>query len=253
MLTLLHKEFLDFWRSKKFIWLPVVFMLFCVMQPLTYYFMDDILKFGGNLPEGAVIEMPLPSSAEVMASVLSQLNTVGVLLMIVATMGSINDEQKNGSLTLLLVRPIFYINYVSSKIISQSVLLIFSFLCGYALSYYYTIVLFSSVAIDVVLQSALIYSLYVFFIVTIVIFTSALLNNSGAIAIVNVLFLGGLSIVSSWLTEILKYSPTRLSSFASAIVMNEETNGLVGCVIVTLCVTVALHIGTAMIVKKKRG
>lgn len=251
MMALLQKEFLGLWRSKKCIWMPIVFMLYCVLQPLTYYFMDDILRLGGNLPEGTIIKMPLPSSAEVMASVLSQLNTVGVLLIIVATMGSIHDERKNGSLTLLLVRPISYVQYVLSKTISQSLLLVFSFICGYALAYYYTTILFSSVSTELLVKSALIYSLYIIFIVTVVVFTSAILNHNGAIAIVNVLFIGGISILSTWFLNVLKYSPTQLSSYASNIVMNEESTALGGCITMTICCIFLFHFLTAIMVKKK--
>lgn len=250
--TLLKKEFVGLWRSKKFIWLPIVFMLLSIMQPLTMYFMEDILKMGGGLPEGTIIEMPLPSGGEVLASILSQLNTIGLLLVVVATMGAISDERRNGSLTLLFVRPISAIKLVCSKTVSHGFLLVLSFICGYLLAYYYTNLLFSTVSIGAFGWSMLIYSIYILFIVSCVVFSSALLTSNGAIAISNVLFFSALSLVSSWLNDALQWSPTQLSSNAISLVMtNGESKGLIGSVIVTIICILILHVAAAIIVRKK--
>ena len=56
--TLLLKEWRESWRSFKFLWIPIVFLLLGVSDPLTNYFMDDILKAVGNMPEGFSMTMP---------------------------------------------------------------------------------------------------------------------------------------------------------------------------------------------------
>ena len=242
-LTLLNKEFLGLWRSSKVIWLPIVFMLLSLMQPVTYYFMDDIMKMSGSLPEGAVFEMPIPTSGEVMASVLSQLNTIGLLLIIVAAMGTISDERKSGALMLIFTRPLSSLQIVASKTVAHATLLVFSFVCGYLLSLYYTILLFSSLPYTDVLVSMLIYSLYIVFVVSCVVLTSAILSGNGAIAIINVIFISLLTLVSGYFQEQLAWSPTQLSSYASSIVMGKEVNeGLVGSIILTICLIIILQI-----------
>ncbi|MEH6941785.1 ABC transporter permease [Bacillus sp. JJ722] len=250
--TLLQKEFVGLWRSKKIIWLPIVFMLLSVMQPLTLYFMEDILKMGGGLPEGAVLEMPTPTSGEVMSSVLSQLNTIGLLLIIVAIMGAISDERRNGSLTLLMVRPVTPMQLVCSKTIANGLLLIVSFICGYLFAYYYTVVLFSSVPISHILQSMLLYSFYIFFIVTCVIFSSALWNSNGTIAMINMIFISGLSVLSGWFSEALQWSPSNLSTYAVGIVSGmDNLDGLIGCLIVSFICIIVLLISASLVMKKK--
>ncbi|WP_019241756.1 MULTISPECIES: ABC transporter permease [Bacillus] len=249
--VLLQKELVGIWRSKKLIYVPIVFMLYMVMQPITNYYMEDILKMGGGLPDGAIFSMPELTSGEVMGAVLSQLNTMGVLLIIITVMGAINDERKNGSLSLLLVRPVSLFSLIASKLVSNSLLLVFSFICGYLLSLYYTIILYDVVSWNLVLASLLLYCLYIIFIVSCVVCTSALLTSNGAIAIVNVFVLGVLSIGSGWFVDALKYSPTHLSSYAVSIVSGERNiEGLWGCVIVTIIVMLLLHFVSAMAVKK---
>lgn len=252
-MTLLSKEFLGLKRSSKIIWLPVVFMLLSVMQPVTYYFMDDIMKMGGSLPEGAVFEMPTPSSGEVMASVLSQLNSVGLLLIVVAVMGTISDERKSGALTMVFTRPVSPLQIVASKTVAHSLLLVVSFICGYFLAFYYTILLFSTLPIVDVLVSMVVYSLLVVFIVSCVVLTSAILNGNGAIAIINVSFFTAFSLAGSYFHDQLAWSPTQLGSYASLIVQGAEIeSGFWGSVVVTVLLIVVIQLLAARILSKKK-
>lgn len=252
-MTLLSKEFLGLVRSSKVIWLPIVFMLLSVMQPVTYYFMDDIMKMSGSLPEGAVFEMPMPTSGEVMASVLSQLNSIGILLIIVAVMGTISDERKSGALILVFTRPVSSLQIVASKTVAHAALLIFSFICGYLLSYYYTILLFSALPISDLLVSMLIYSLYIIFIVSCVVLSSAILNGNGAIAIINAIFFFILSLAGGYFQDQLAWIPTQLSSYASSIVQGAEVKeGLIESVILTVCLIAVIQLLAARILNKKK-
>ncbi|OOP61542.1 hypothetical protein BWZ43_25710, partial [Heyndrickxia oleronia] len=55
--VLIKKELVGLWKSKKIIYIPVVFMLYMVIQPITTYFMVDILILGGGLSDGAIFSM----------------------------------------------------------------------------------------------------------------------------------------------------------------------------------------------------
>lgn len=250
--TLVNKEYLGIIRSKKIIWLPIVFMLMTLTQPLTLYYMEDILKMGGGLPEGSILQMPVPNAGEVMASVLSQLNTLGVLVIVVAVMSTISDERKSGSLTFILIRPVSSLQIVGSKTLAEGSIVVGSFICGYLLSYYYTVILFSTIPLHQVIESMLIYSLYCLFIVVCVIFSSALLTSNGAIAIVNILFFSVLSIASSLFSDFLKWSPAELSSHAMSKLINEPTNGLAGSILVTIFLMILLLYAGARAVDQKR-
>ena len=251
-LSLMHKESISFWRSRKWIWMPVVFMLLSVMQPLTLYFMEDILKMGGGLPEGTVFQMPVPTGGEVLASVLSQLNTIGVLLIIVSVMGAIAEERKSGSLTFLLVRPVSAIQIILAKTMAHSFLLVLSFAGGYLLSCYYTAILFEQPGWFSVLESMGYYSLYIVFVACIVIFIGSISERSGPIAIGSALFAGGLSLVSGWFSDALSWSPARLSHYASAAVTGTgDMEGAAACVAVTVLLIAILQFGSAYFVKKR--
>lgn len=48
MMTLLQKEWLEGWRSGKLIWLPIAMMIVGLTQPLTIYYMPEIIAHGGT-------------------------------------------------------------------------------------------------------------------------------------------------------------------------------------------------------------
>jgi len=66
-LVLYKKEWLEIIRSYKLIWVPLVFILLGAMQPVTTYFLPEILANAGNLPNGTVIKIPTPHASDVLA------------------------------------------------------------------------------------------------------------------------------------------------------------------------------------------
>lgn len=49
--VLYRREMLEMARSYKLIWIPVVFILLGIMQPLTTYYLPEILKASGDVPQ----------------------------------------------------------------------------------------------------------------------------------------------------------------------------------------------------------
>jgi|SRR5699024_9619374 len=95
--ALFHKEMLENWRNKKWLWVPLVFILLCLMDPLTYYFLPEIMDTVGNVPEGMQFELPDMTGPEVMMVSVEQLSLFGVLIIILIAMGTITGERKSGN------------------------------------------------------------------------------------------------------------------------------------------------------------
>lgn len=47
--TLYSKEMLETLRSYKLVWIPIVFIILGIMQPLVTYYMRDILEASANV------------------------------------------------------------------------------------------------------------------------------------------------------------------------------------------------------------
>ncbi|WP_430787151.1 ABC transporter permease [Virgibacillus flavescens] len=221
--VLWKKEMIESGKNGKWIWLPIVFMIIGITQPITSYYMPVIIEQAGNLPEGAIIKLPTPTGAEVLASTLSQYGTIGTLLFVLATMGVISNEKSNGAVTLVMVRPVSALQYVSSKWFGQLIIAILSLFASYLLTWYYTNLLFTSVDWLLVLQSFLIYGLWVALIVSFTIWMGTIFKGNGAIAGISISFLGVLALLTNLLPKFMTWSPANLSEHATTLLMDQPS------------------------------
>ncbi|WP_223702077.1 ABC transporter permease [Sutcliffiella deserti] len=225
---LFQKELMESLRNGKWIWLPIAFIIIGITQPITSYYMPQILETAGNLPEGTVIEIPTPSGEEVLASTLSQYGTIGTLLFVLATMGAVSNERQSGALTLVMVRPVQPFQYIASKWASQLLIALFSLLLSFGLTWYYTNLLFTFVDLQKMLLSFVIYSLWILFVISVTIMAGTFLKSTGGIAGVSISILGILSVATGLFTKYTLWSPSHLRMHATAMLMEGDLikNGL---------------------------
>jgi ABC-2 type transport system permease protein len=216
-MTLFQKEILEMWRNFKWIWVPITFILLGVKEPVTSYYLPQIIKSFGGLPEGAVIDIPPLTAGAVLASGLSQYSTLGVLIIVLGTMGVIAGERKSGVAAMILVKPVSYLSYITSKWAGSLLLVWFSLLIGYLSTWYYTGQLFEWVAFGEFFQSFVLYGLWLTVILTITIFFSSALLSPGMAGFISLALALVVSIISGALSLLLEWSPSQLTSYASAL------------------------------------
>ncbi|MBM4765188.1 ABC transporter permease subunit [Bacillus sp. B15-48] len=248
---LFRKEMKESIRSGKWIWLPIVLVIIGVSQPITNYYMPQILEAAGNLPEGTVIEIPMPTGEEVLIGTMSQYGTIGTLLFVLAIMGVISQERQNGSLMLVMVRPVSAFEYIFSKFISQLCILFVSLVASYVFTWYYTNLLFEYVPWTLMLSSLMVYSMWLVFIAAVTIFFGTLLRNSGGIAGVSVLLLAAISLLTTLLPKYMEWSPGNLRLEASLILLEGEWASSTWLVVSSTLGLSILFLGLAVVVFKR--
>jgi ABC-2 type transport system permease protein len=216
------KEMLEFTRSSKWIWLPIVFTLIGIMQPITSYYMPQILDAAGNMPEGTIIKIPTPSGAEVLLKTLSQYSTIGILLIVISAMGSISNEKNTGSITSTMVRPVSYFTFFISKWFAQVTIISASIGIGYGLTWYYTNLLFSNVSFKNFIESCVIYFIYVLFIISVTMCFGSVFRKNGAIVGSSFLLITALAIVNGIFEKQMKWSPSNLMNQVGSILMDNK-------------------------------
>ncbi|WP_082198533.1 ABC transporter permease [Bacillus sp. FJAT-26390] len=222
--VMVQKELLELVRSYKLLWVPLVFILLGIMQPVSTYFMPIILEKAGSLPEGTVIEIPMPNGSEVLAQTLQQFGTLGVLVIVLVCMGTVSGERNSGTASLILVKPVSVLSFISSKWTAMLLLTWGALTLGYFAAWYYTALLFDEVSFSKMIGSLLIFGLWLSFLVTLTILFSALLRSPAAAAFTA---LGGavaLTLLASLFPEQLGWSPGALSGFAYASVSSGIVN-----------------------------
>jgi ABC-2 type transport system permease protein len=161
--------------------------------------------------------MPKPTAGAVLASGLSQYSTIGVLVIVLGTMGIIAGERKNGVAAMILVKPVSYFSYVTSKWAGRLLLVWISLFIGYISTWYYTGQLFDWVPIGEFFQSFALYGLWLTVIVTVTVFFSATLLSPGMAGFISLAITLVVSILSGALSHLLEWSPSQLTSYAGAL------------------------------------
>jgi ABC-2 type transport system permease protein len=242
-MVIYNKEMLEMWRSFKWLWVPLVFIVLGIMQPVSSYYLPQILESAGGLPEGAIIEIPLPTGSQVMASVLSQYNTMGVLILVLAGMAIVVGEKLSRSISLILVRPVPHGTFLTAKWAGLVTLTFISLLLGCLAGWYYTEILFDHVNIGSFINGIVTYGVWLIFIITVLVLMSTLLKGNSAVAFVTLLIAICISVLTNVFEQWMLWSPARLTHHAANFLVNGKAKeGFV----LSLAVTVILIVASLM-------
>ncbi len=232
----LTKEFREIIRTWKILIVPIVFAFLAVGQPVTYKLMPLILKNAGNMPPGTVIEIPVPSAGEVMASVIRQLDVLGLFIIVMIVMGSIAGERVSGVAATVLSKPLRLGSYIVSKLIVYGILAIFSLFTSLILAGYYTGLLIGPVDWAAILAGGAIYAIYLVFAVALTIMFSTFMKSPlaaggaslGVILLVNMT--APLFPFKNWL-------PPALGGYAGQLMAGSLSVNFQGAALLTLAIT----------------
>ncbi|WP_203338865.1 ABC transporter permease [Planococcus beijingensis] len=228
---LLQKEWRENVRNYKIFWIPCVFILLGITEPVVNYFMPQILEASGGLPEGAVFEFPTPSPDQILMAVMEQFQTIGIVVLILAYMGTIAGERKSGTATLLYVRPLSFLSYFLSKWTMAAAISLISLWLGFLAGYYYTLLFFEELEFSALLQMMGSYSIWILLILTLTLAASAIFPNGGlaaaaAFAVYLLVQLADGLLGANWAT-----SPMKLPGYAAAwLTGNPRLSEFVGAI-----------------------
>jgi ABC-2 type transport system permease protein len=250
--TLFQKELLENWRNKKWIWVPLVIILLSVMDPVTNYFLPQIIESVGGVPEGTVIELPDFSPPEVIMMSLSQLSSLGVLVFVLISMGTISGERKSGVSELVLVKPVSYSNYITSKWVSLLILVWVSLLLGLLMSWYYTNILYGELSFLDFLNVLFFYGMWLTLVVSLSIFYNTIFKSSGLVAFFTILTIMLMSIITKIFHHVLDWSPNNLSSYIQeTLITGKITGDLWATSGITILISVLLLLISIQLFKRK--
>ncbi len=244
------KELKEGWRSFKFLWMPLVFLLLGITDPLVNYFMDDILGTVGNMPEGFEILMPELSPADLLLASTSQFQTIGVIVLVAIFAGAISRERQFGTATLLYVRPISYSAYFLSKWTVASLIVVLCAVAGYVGNIYYTAQLFGGVDTGRFFAMLATYCVWLLFVVAVTLAMSATFKTALAATLAILIVPGGL-IVDAIVGSFWTMTPWKLGTYGVQIVKGEIVwKDYYGSLIITIALTVVFIVIGIMMSKR---
>lgn len=247
--VLFQKEWRENVRNFKILWIPLVFLLFGISEPLTNYYLPQILNAVGNMPEGTVFPFPELSPEQILMSTISQYQFIGMLVVTLGFAGIISRERKNGTATLLYVRPISYSSYVTSKLVMMTIIVVGSVIIGIMASLYYTYILFGAVDIGALFGFLGTYIVWLLFVISIVLFSSAAFSTgiASTISLVLVLFV---QFIDALLGTYWTISPWKLPMYAGIILNGSvDRTPYVWSIIITVFAIIILIAGAVYFAK----
>lgn len=252
-LTVLYrKEVTEMIRNYKILWIPIVFILLGVMQPVSSYYMPQILDTFGGLPEGTILEMPVPTGEEVLMQVLSNYGMLGVLILVLSGMGIVSAERQSGVAGMVMMKPVPYSSYILSKWAGLITVTLLSLVIGYLASWYYTGLLIEPVAFERVLQSVAIYSIWLVFVSTMTLFFSTLMKGNGSIAFVTIFVIFAISTVTSIVGKYMKWSPATMTEHTGQVLLvGELESSFFLAFLTTIAIIIVVLISSIQIFKQK--
>ena len=100
-LTLLRKELLELWRTRKALVILAVFLLFGLTAPLMARFVTEILRSVPGAEEFAGL-IPEPKAADAVAQYIESITQFGFILTLLLAMGLIAGEKERGTAAMIL-------------------------------------------------------------------------------------------------------------------------------------------------------
>lgn len=238
--VLLRKEWREHTRNFKILWIPLVFIIFGILEPITNHFLPEIMKSVGNMPEGADFPWPEFQGEDIFVSLLGQYQFMGILLIVLAFMGAIASERKNGTATLLYVRPMSFCAYFLSKWLVVNAIVLGSAWLGFMAAWYYIEILFNHVDGGSIFAFIATYGLWLVFVVTIVLALSAWLPTGGAAGLAIMITLV-YQIVDALIGVYWTVSPWKLSTYAAYwFQVDADMSNLWKSVVVTVILIIVL-------------
>ena len=217
--AIVKHEWREAWSNKRLVWIPIALMLLASMQPVTLYFLPDILASGGNFPDGTVIEIPTPTPEEVLIAVSEQLRQIGLLVVLLSAMHTFSQERTNGTLAWLKSLHIPTTRIIVSKWGHYALLTLFGLVLAQASAAYYTMILFDAFDAGDFLISTILLSLH-FVVQLSIFFLVASLIESGVVAVVVTLGLHFImSLLIGWIN--LDWMPWRLGPLSGDVLVGD--------------------------------
>ncbi|UED81866.1 ABC transporter permease [Lysinibacillus sp. CD3-6] len=219
--VLTKKEYVQMFRDFKVIWLPLAFMFLGATQPVVTYYLPTILAaLGGN--QGITIDpsMLQQDGAQVMAATLgSQFDQLGIMIIVIAMMGIIQSDKANGMLDFILTRPVKVGSYIGGKIFSNFSIVAISVTLGYIVSYVYVNFLFSNIPFRDMVLAIIFYQLWVLFMISFTSMISTIFNGQGVIALISIVCLLMFKIISGLHPIIDLVNPAGMSQHAVMVLI----------------------------------
>ncbi len=177
----LRKEFIEQWRTYRFLVLVVVLAFFGMTSPVLAKYTPELLKV---IPAtgGITINAPPPTVMDAIGQYIKNVSQFGIFMALLLSMGVVAMEKDKGTAGMMLVKPLSREAFILSKFTSLGLAFLASVLITGLGAYYYTILLFEPVNLGTWLVMNLLLWLYMLVYIALTVLFSTLTRSQAAAA-----------------------------------------------------------------------
>lgn len=228
-MPMLKKEINEWFSTQRFLIVCVVFILLTVAQPISAKMLPTLIANSNNLPEGSVIQIPIPPVTEILGSVVRQFDIMGYFVIVLVVMNTIAGERLSGVAAMVLVKPLNRAQYFFSKALSYNLLMAICFFLALIITGYYTEVIFeTSIDWGALFLGTAVFIPNLFLVVSLILFCSSFIKSpigAGGLAFASILVL---NFVPAFFGTLFKeISPRGITEASANILMSQGAEILV--------------------------
>ena len=209
--TMLKKEILEIYRSKKFLILVIVFAFIAISSPILAKLLPSILKSMPATP-GLIFDMPDATWTDSIDQLVKNLAQFGMIVILLMFSGAIAEEKNKKTLELVLTKPISRVSFILSKFVASALYIKIVFLVSAIVFYYYTVNLLGDFSFLNFVWLVIFLLIFLIVILAVTIFFSTISKNqitaAGMALLVSIVF----TTIFGLIKQIANYSPTYIVS-----------------------------------------
>ena len=215
LIASLRKEFIEQWRTYRFLVLIIVLAFFGMTSPLLAKYTPELLKL---IPAtgGITVVMPPPTVMDAITQYVKNISQFGFLLALLLSMGAVAQEKDKGTAAMMLVKPLSRGTFILSKVLALGLAFLVSLLVAGLGAYYYTVILFQPVDLGAWLAMNLLLWVYMLVYVALTVLFSTLTRSQAAAAGLSFGMLLLLGLVGS-LGNLGEYLPAQLINWGAGL------------------------------------
>lgn len=240
--TMFAKEIKEYLRTYKIFVVPGLFLLFGLTSPIITKLLPSLL---GSLAEEINITLPEMTWIDSYGQFFKNLNQMGILAIILTTMGTIAEERNRSIAQLVLTKPVSRTSYVLSKYVANLLLITLSSILAFFAAWFYTDVLFTGTIFLNGLGATGVYIVYLAVILALIILASAVTKSAIAAGGLTVLGLVIINLLPLFSKALSKYSPAVLTDYIYQVAGGTAVSGEVWGAIAFAAGTIIILLATA--------
>jgi len=212
--VLLRKEIKENIRTYKFLIMVAILLVFGIGTPLMIKFLPEILKLSG---EQIPLTLPVLGATDALQSYISNLSQVGLLLVVLISMGAVAQERERRTAVMVLSKSAGPGAFILAKMTAIGTMIIAGLLLGAIGFYFYTTILLGPVDLLKFTIINLLSAYYLLFCLSITLMFSSLVKSQLAAGGLSLVTLIGLAAISN-IPFMSEFVPSALMGWATSFI-----------------------------------